>query len=207
LISLWVKYPDALDEDLTPIVAKTVVLPFLLPAIIAPESFGIAPSGFGPTERKNLAAVANLITCIASPELAGLAGAKDRFVRVPLKEYIMKESMPFRDWIIEGERYERCWTDVAVASVEPIEIYFEAHELFESTLEAKPIMITRTEIYGTLSVLMKHIPDLVSRWKPPGGRVLMVVRRVARLKIPLELYCRSSKGPQSILTGAKRPSA
>jgi Ras GTPase-activating-like protein IQGAP2/3 len=49
-----------------------------------------------------------------------------------------------------------------VASVEPLESYFEAHELLESTHEAKPILITRKEIYGMLSVLMKNIPVLVS---------------------------------------------
>lgn len=49
-----------------------------------------------------------------------------------------------------------------VASVEPLESYFEAHELFESTHEAKPILITRKEIYGMLSILMKNIPVIVS---------------------------------------------
>ena len=56
-----------------------------------------------------------------------------------------------------------------MASVEALETFFEAHELFDSTLEAKPIEITRQEIYGTLSVLMKHIPVLVSSaWAGPA---------------------------------------
>jgi Ras GTPase-activating-like protein IQGAP2/3 len=29
-----IKYPDAYDEDLTPIIARTVVLPFILPALM-----------------------------------------------------------------------------------------------------------------------------------------------------------------------------
>ena len=49
-----------------------------------------------------------------------------------------------------------------MASVDPLEAHFEAHELFESTLEATPISITRSEIYGTLSILIKRIPVLVS---------------------------------------------
>lgn len=52
--------------------------------------------------------------------------------------------------------------DDIVADVEPLEGYFQAHEMLESTLEAKPISITRNEIYGTLSILMRQIPVLVS---------------------------------------------
>lgn len=29
-----IKYPDAYDEDLTPIIARTVILPFILPALM-----------------------------------------------------------------------------------------------------------------------------------------------------------------------------
>jgi len=29
-----IKYPDAYDDDLTPIIARTVVLPFILPALM-----------------------------------------------------------------------------------------------------------------------------------------------------------------------------
>lgn len=62
-------------------------------------------------------------------------------------------SPPTKQWV---------WLTALVASVEPLESYFEAHELFESTHEAKPILITRKEIYGMLSILMKNIPILVS---------------------------------------------
>jgi Ras GTPase-activating-like protein IQGAP2/3 len=51
---------------------------------------------------------------------------------------------------------------VVVADVEPLEGYFQAHAMLESTLEAKPISITRNEIYGMLSILMRHIPIIVS---------------------------------------------
>jgi Ras GTPase-activating-like protein IQGAP2/3 len=49
-----------------------------------------------------------------------------------------------------------------VADVEPLEGYFQAHAMLESTLEAKPISITRNEIYGMLSILMRHVPIIVS---------------------------------------------
>jgi Ras GTPase-activating-like protein IQGAP2/3 len=51
---------------------------------------------------------------------------------------------------------------VVVADVEPLEGYFQAHAMLESTLEAKPISITRNEIYGMLSILMRHVPIIVS---------------------------------------------
>lgn len=94
-----VKYPDSEDRELTPIVAKTVILPFVTPALIAPESYGMVDQPIGPKERKNLAAIAHLIGCIASPDVAP---TQDRFVRVPLAEYIQKESAPFRDWVLDG---------------------------------------------------------------------------------------------------------
>ena len=51
---------------------------------------------------------------------------------------------------------------MVVADVEPLEGYFQAHAMLESTLEAKPISITRNEIYGMLSILMRHVPIIVS---------------------------------------------
>ena len=54
--------------------------------------------------------------------------------------------------------------DPPVASIEPLETYFQADELLENTVEAKPIMITRTEIYGMLSILMQNVLLIVSVW-------------------------------------------
>lgn len=34
VLILQIKYPEAYDEDLTPIIARTVVLPFILPALM-----------------------------------------------------------------------------------------------------------------------------------------------------------------------------
>jgi Ras GTPase-activating-like protein IQGAP2/3 len=34
LLAMRIKFPDAMDEELTPSVAKTVVLPFILSAIM-----------------------------------------------------------------------------------------------------------------------------------------------------------------------------
>lgn len=48
-----------------------------------------------------------------------------------------------------------------VAGVEHAEGHFHAHELFESTIEAKPIKITRKDIYGMLSALIQHVDVLV----------------------------------------------
>ncbi len=60
-----------------------------------------------------------------------------------------------------------------VASVEPLESYFEAHELFDSTMEAKPVVITRNEVYGMLGVLMRNTPAIVSdgRWLNASKRM------------------------------------
>jgi Ras GTPase-activating-like protein IQGAP2/3 len=100
-----VKYPDALDEDLTPAVARTFLLPFIMPALIAPESWGITDQPIGPNERRNLAALANLVGYIAYPDAEAAdptTKAGDRFVRVPLQEYIRTESATFRDWVMDG---------------------------------------------------------------------------------------------------------
>lgn len=34
MLIVQIKYPDAYDEDLTPIIARTVILPFILPALM-----------------------------------------------------------------------------------------------------------------------------------------------------------------------------
>jgi hypothetical protein len=47
--------------------------------------------------------------------------------------------------------------------VEPLETHFGADELLENTVQPQPIMITRSEIYGTLSILIKNLAALVSR--------------------------------------------
>jgi Ras GTPase-activating-like protein IQGAP2/3 len=54
----------------------------------------------GQVERRNLAAVANLLTHVAAQE--DPSSLKDRFVRVPLQEYIKSEGPIFRDWIMDG---------------------------------------------------------------------------------------------------------
>lgn len=133
----------------------------------------------GPMERRNLAAVANLLTHVAAQEDPN--SLNDRFVRVPLQEYIKSEGPILKDWIMDGrsplhgprstvftgrigmvQNAGGIYADDTVADVEPLEGYFQAHEMLESTLEAKPISITRNEIYGTLSILIRQIPVLVS---------------------------------------------
>lgn len=96
----------ATDEELSPIVAKCFVLPFLLPGLIAPEAWGIIdPSNpLGPAERRNLAAIANLVGIIATPTPPSgnmAATGAERFVRMPLQEYIARESVQFKDWIMD----------------------------------------------------------------------------------------------------------
>jgi hypothetical protein len=46
--------------------------------------------------------------------------------------------------------------------VDPLETHFGADELLENTVEPKPIMITRSEVYSTLATLMKHVAVIVS---------------------------------------------
>ncbi|KAK4688659.1 Ras GTPase-activating-like protein IQGAP2/3, partial [Tremellales sp. Uapishka_1] len=157
LLALRIRYPDIVDAELTPIVAKTVVLPFILPAIIAPETYSISPP-VGAVERRNLATIANLITHVAAQDFSN--SPKDRLVRVPLSEYIRSEGVPFSGWIID------------VAEVEPSEAFFQTHELLESSLEAKPISITRTDIYGLLSILLKHSSAIVGNKADEMAKVL-----------------------------------
>ncbi|WWD15905.1 hypothetical protein CI109_100329 [Kwoniella shandongensis] len=148
LLALQRKFPEATDEELVPVVARTVVLPFILPAIVAPEQYGMAPEGVGAIERRNLAEIANLITHIAGQEYTNTPD--QRLIRTPLEAFINTAAMPFREWILD------------VADVEHAESQFHAHEMFESTIEAKPIKITRTDIYGMLSVLIQQVPVLTA---------------------------------------------
>ncbi|KAK8869822.1 hypothetical protein IAR55_000390 [Kwoniella newhampshirensis] len=148
LLALQRKFPEASDEELVPVVARTVVLPFILPAIIAPEQYGMAPDGVGAVERRNLAEIANLITHVAGQEYTNTPD--QRLIRTPLEAFISSAAMPFREWILD------------VADVEHAESQFHAHDMFESTIEAKPIKITRTDIYGMLSVLIQHVPVLIA---------------------------------------------
>ncbi|KAE8538000.1 hypothetical protein D1P53_006067 [Cryptococcus gattii VGV] len=146
LLALQRKFPEAMDDDLVPVVARTVILPFLLPAIVAPEQFGMAPDGVGAVERRNLSELANLLTHVAGQ---GYTDTPDqRLIRTPLEAYITAMAFPFREWLLD------------VADVEHAEGHFHAHELFESTIEAKPIKITRKDIYGMLSALIQHVDVL-----------------------------------------------
>ncbi|KAK6902926.1 hypothetical protein I203_108186 [Kwoniella mangroviensis CBS 8507] len=144
LLALQTKFPEATDEELVPVVARTVVLPFILPAIIAPEQYGLAPDGVAPQERRNLAEIANLVSHVAGQQYTDTPD--QRLVRTPLEAFISASAMPFREWILD------------VADVEHAEGQFHAHELFESTIEAKPIKITRLDIYGMLSMLIQYVP-------------------------------------------------
>ncbi|WVW83094.1 hypothetical protein I302_105112 [Kwoniella bestiolae CBS 10118] len=148
LLALQTKFPEATDEELVPVVARTVVLPFILPAIIAPEQYGLAPDGVGPQERRNLAEIANLISHVAGQQYTDTPD--QRLVRTPLEAFISASAMPFREWILD------------VADVEHAEGQFHAHELFESTIEAKPIKITRNDIYGMLSMLIQNVPSITA---------------------------------------------
>ncbi|WVQ89050.1 hypothetical protein IAS59_002797 [Cryptococcus gattii] len=146
LLALQRKFPEAMDDDLVPVVARTVILPFLLPAIVAPEQFGMAPDGVGAVERRNLSELANLLTHVAGQ---GYTDTPDqRLIRTPLEAFITAMAFPFREWLLD------------VANVEHAEGHFHAHELFESTIEAKPIKITRKDIYGMLSALIQHVDVL-----------------------------------------------
>nr|KIR50475.1 IQ domain-containing GTPase activating protein [Cryptococcus bacillisporus CA1280] len=146
LLALQRKFPEAMDDDLVPVVARTVILPFLLPAIVAPEQFGMAPDGVGAVERRNLSELANLLTHVAGQ---GYTDTPDqRLIRTPLEAFITAMAFPFREWLLD------------VANVEHAEGHFHAHELFESTIEAKPIKITRKGIYGMLSALIQHVDVL-----------------------------------------------
>ncbi|WVR05248.1 hypothetical protein IAU60_002260 [Kwoniella sp. DSM 27419] len=148
LLALQTKFPEATDDELVPVVARTVILPFILPAIVAPEQYGIAPDGVGPLERRNLAEIANLVTHVAGQQYTNTPD--QRLIRTPLEAFIAASAIPFREWILD------------VADVEHAEGQFHAHELFESTIEAKPIKITRNDIYGMLSTLIQQSAVITS---------------------------------------------
>ncbi|EKD00643.1 cytoskeletal protein binding protein [Trichosporon asahii var. asahii CBS 8904] len=135
LFALRVRY-QCDDSLLWPVVAKAVVMPFILPAIAAPETYGIAEN-VNPVMRRNLNAIAHLLGLIASQDL-GLT-VKDRLVREPLQEYIRVAGKEMSDFIF----------DVA-------EVDFQVQEMLESTSEATPISITRKDIYGLLAILIRH---------------------------------------------------
>jgi len=94
---------------------------------------------------------------------------------------------------------------MVVADVEPLEGYFQAHAMLESTLEAKPISITRNEIYGMLSILMRHVPIIVSLsfFTFVLKRVLMG-RRIISRKILLRLYWMNWRDHLLIMIRARR---
>lgn len=100
LFACRVRFQDEDDSTLWPVVAKTVVLPFILPAIVAPEIYGIAES-VNPVQRRNLSVIANLLTYVVSQDFTN--PDKDRLMRVPLNEYIRAEGQRMSDWVLDGE--------------------------------------------------------------------------------------------------------
>lgn len=139
LLALRVRYQDHDDSELWPVVAKSVILPFIMPAIVAPETFDIAEN-VDPVQRRNLVNIGNLFTHVAAQEYS----KPERLVQLPLHEYIRAAGREMGDWIF----------DVA-------EVDFHVHEMLGSTTEATPISITRTDIYGLLGILIRNVPTLV----------------------------------------------
>jgi Ras GTPase-activating-like protein IQGAP2/3 len=140
LFALRVRYSDHSDSQLWPIVAKAVIMPFIIPALVAPETYDIVDS-VNPVQRRNLSCIATLLGYVAGQDFA----KRDRLVQVPLNEYIRAEGYNMGDWIL----------DVA-------EVDFQVQDLLESTTEATPISITRNDIYGLLGILIRNSATLVS---------------------------------------------
>lgn len=136
----------------------------------APEQFGMAPDGVGAVERRNLSELANLLTHVAGQAYTDTPD--QRLMRTPLEAFITAMALPFREWLLDGKltAYELISgaDSGLVADVEHAEGHFHAHELFESTIEAKPIKITRKDIYGMLSALIQHVDVLVCICKVPS---------------------------------------
>ncbi|TXT04877.1 hypothetical protein VHUM_03960 [Vanrija humicola] len=153
LLALRVRFQDRSDWELWPVVARCVILPFILPAIGAPETYDIADD-VNPVQRRNLQQIANLLQHIATQDFS--RNDRDRLVRVPLYEYISAAGQRLGDWIF----------DVA-------EVDFHVHEMLESTSEATPISITRTDIYGLLGILMRNQPALTAG--KPGDPIVDVL--------------------------------
>jgi Ras GTPase-activating-like protein IQGAP2/3 len=83
-----------------------------------------------------------------------------------------------------------------VADVEPLEGYFQAHAMLESTLEAKPVSITRNEIYGMLSILMRHVPIIVSTQLSGLARVMkLIVQTNNKPEDPIAPVLEELEGP------------
>ncbi|KLT44776.1 hypothetical protein CC85DRAFT_242013 [Cutaneotrichosporon oleaginosum] len=143
LFALRVRYSDHNDSELWPIVAKAVIMPFVLPALVAPETYDIVES-VNPVQRRNLSHIATLLGYVAGQDYA----KRDRLVQVPLNEYIRAEGYNMGDWIL----------DVA-------EVDFQVQDLLESTTEATPISITRNDIYGLLGILIRNSASLTANNK------------------------------------------
>ncbi|BEJ15204.1 hypothetical protein CspHIS471_0409710 [Cutaneotrichosporon sp. HIS471] len=143
LFALRVRYSDHSDSQLWPIVAKSVIMPFIIPALVAPETYDIAVN-VNTVQRRNLSAIGMLLGYVAGQDFA----KRDRLVQVPLNEYIRAEGFNMGDWIL----------DVA-------EVDFHVQELLESTTEATPISITRSDIYGLLGILIRNSATLTANNK------------------------------------------
>lgn len=68
----------------------------------APEVYGMTSDHgpIGPVQRRNLAAIANLITHVAEQDFMGL---HDHFVRTPLNQFIQAEGPAFKDWVLDSQ--------------------------------------------------------------------------------------------------------
>jgi Ras GTPase-activating-like protein IQGAP2/3 len=153
LFACRVRFQDHDDRTLWPVVTRAVILPFILPAIVKPEAFSIADT-VNPIQRRNLLAVSNLFSHVAAQGV--VQHDKDRLICEPLSEYIRAEGQRMCDWVL----------DVA-------EVDFHKQEMLETTSEATPINITRKDIYGLLSVLVRNVPVLtVGKADDPIASVL-----------------------------------
>ncbi|KAJ9111090.1 hypothetical protein QFC19_001288 [Naganishia cerealis] len=150
LLALQVTTQYSVDDyDLAPIIARCLIMPYILPALTTPESQGIISTNITALPRQNLQEVGKLVEAIATGRYR--VPSYDVNMFATLEGYILDATPAFSDWILT--RF--AWTP-AVASVDDVESHLNTQELVEKSVEPKPITMTRAEIYAIHRTLMRE---------------------------------------------------
>lgn len=185
LLSLRVKTQYAVEDyELTPIIAMSVILPYLSPVLSTPDAYKVLPAIMGALPRQNLGEVLKLLICIACGHYRKIT--HDVHLFAPLEQYIAEAVPGFSEWILD------------IASVDDVQSHLRTQDLVEVAAEPKPVTLSRAEIYGMHSLLSAQLDDVAAADDDPVRKILAELGGV-----PNVLYQEGQSAPVTLVLGTR----
>ena len=150
--ALQARFPGSGAGAVLRVVAAVLYMRYIHPAIVAPESFGLAPSVLEPRVRRNLAAVSRVLAQVAR----GAPFGDECVALQPLNEYVLDA----------GARLHRCIASL-VETCPAAELYFGLDEYAEASGTQRPVIyISPNEVYAVHQLLQTNAGSLCGDGDP-----------------------------------------